>query len=140
MQGVTDIEVLKRINETSTIAFRVPLYVKVMYRRLPPEAKEVVKEVLVGVITSGELVNVEQKVINLNVNINKNVVSQPRSDVDESITEEYIKVLKEDLRRAREIIRRKNEEIKRLKKLVDRVRAFARAGDLRSIRKVLGCG
>jgi len=135
------IEALKNVKETSVISFRVPLYVKVMYRRLPTDTKELVRDVIVGLITKGNLVNVEQKVINLNININKNEVNPTFNNTNSTSSEiarEYVKTLEDDLRRAREIIRRKNEEIRQLRKLLDKVRSLARAGDIRNIRRVLG--
>ena len=135
------IEALKKVKETSVISFRVPLYVKVMYRRLPPDVKELVRDVIIGLITNGNTVNVEQKVINLNININKNEVKPTfnnTNSTDSEIAKEYVKTLEDDLRRTKEVIRRKGDEVKQLRRLLDKVRSLARAGDIRNIRKILG--
>jgi len=80
-------------------------------------------------------------VVNVNLNVNNNEVKPSITNTvttDSDITKEYVKTLEEDLRRAKEVIRRKNEEVKQLRRLLDKVRSLARAGDVRNIRRVLG--
>ena len=81
--------------------------------------------------------NINQPII-VNVNIPIAQANGNTLNTDTEITREYVQALKDDLRKAKEVIRKKNEEIKRLQRLLDNVRKFARVGDIRSIRRVLG--
>ena len=93
---------------------------------------------LEGVNTS----NINQPiVVNVNLNINNNEVKPTfnnTNSTDSEIAKEYVKTLEDDLRRAKEVIRRKGDEVKQLRRLLDKGRSLARAGDIRNIRKILG--
>lgn len=86
-----------------------------------------------------DISNINQPII-VNINMVQNEVS-PEINVtsnDPEITKEYVKSLQDDLRKAKEVIKKKNEEIKQLRRLIDRIKMFAKAGDIHSIRKILG--
>ena len=106
---------------------------------------QLVRMILTSVALGLEGINVSNInqliVVNVNLNVNNNEVKPSITNTvttDSDITKEYVKTLEEDLRRAKEVIRRKNEEVKQLRRLLDKVRSLARAGDVRNIRRVLG--
>jgi len=132
---------LRKIKTTKPLSFRVPLYVWHLYKQLDDDGKALLKDILIHVIESGKLdVNVQQqKVVNLNINVNRNEV-RPQIDVsagDPELAREYVRTLKEELQRAKEIIRRRSEEVKRLRAVLRKVKIAVDTGNCSAAKKLL---
>lgn len=101
---------LKKLGDTAIISFRVPLYIKVMYSKMNPEAKALLKQIVMSIITSGQLnVSIEQKIINLNININNNEV---RPSISVGVAQEELEVLRKENKILKKKIRLLEEQVK----------------------------